>query len=144
MAGPELNDNHLFTYGTLRRAAPMHSLIAADVRFLGPARYRARLVDLGDFPGVVAAVSPQDVVVGEVFLLPAEVVVDVLARLDRYEGEAFVRRQVPVAGEDDREFVAWVYHYRGDLSRSRVVASGDWLEDASRRVSGATRGAPPD
>jgi len=121
----------------------MHSLIAADVRFLGPAHYGARLVDLGDFPGVVAAVSPQDVVVGELFLVPSEVVLDVLARLDRYEGEAFLRREVPVTTEDAREFVAWVYHYRGDMSRSRVVASGDWLEDASRRVSGAVRGVRP-
>ena len=113
----------------------MHSLLEADVRYLGPASYRGRLLDLGDFPGVVASESARDVVVGELFLVRAEVVEEVLARLDRYEGPAFVRREVPVRSEDEADIVAWVYHYSGDPARGRLVVSGDWLQDASRRLS---------
>lgn len=135
MVGPLLSPTCFFAYGTLRRNAPMHSLLEADVRYLGPASYRARLLDLGDFPGVVASESAQDVVVGELFLVRAEVVEEVLARLDRYEGPAFVRREVQVRGEDEGDVLAWVYHYGGDPARGRLVASGDWLDDAARRLS---------
>ena len=135
MVGPVLNLTRFFAYGTLRRNAPMHSLLEADVRYLGPASYRGRLLDLGDFPGVVASELERDVVVGELFLVRAEVTEEVLARLDRYEGPAFVRREVQVRGEDEEDVLAWVYHYSGDPARGRRVASGDWLEDASRRLS---------
>lgn len=135
MAGSELSVTRFFAYGTLRRASPMHALLSVEARFLGPARYRARLLDLGDFPGVVAAASAGDVVFGELFLFPADRAEELLARLDRYEGEAFSRRQAPVITEDDEKVIAWVYHYRGDPARGRVMASGNWLDDLSRQVS---------
>ncbi len=139
MAGPELSVTRFFAYGTLRRAAPMHSLLGADVRFLDVARYGARLLDLGHFPGVVAPASARDIVIGELFLVHAAGSAEVLARLDRYEGEAFERREVPVTTEGGQELVAWVYHYQGDPARGRLVPSGDWLEDPSRQVSPAGR-----
>lgn len=138
-----MKPTRFFAYGTLRRFAPMHSLLAAEAHYLGIATYRARLLDLGDFPGVVAPASARDVVVGELFLVRAEVATEVLARLDRYEGKTFLRREVPVRTEDARELIAWVYHYGGDPARGRRVASGDWLDDVSRRVSGVARGVHP-
>ena len=40
---------HFFAYGTLRREAPMHALLGEQARFVGEARFRGGLWDLGAF-----------------------------------------------------------------------------------------------
>ena len=73
----------VFVYGTLRRGAPMHRLLETGTRFIGPARYRGRLLDLGAFPGVVPAISERDVVVGALFELVSDDEGALLDCLDR-------------------------------------------------------------
>jgi gamma-glutamylcyclotransferase (GGCT)/AIG2-like uncharacterized protein YtfP len=117
----------LFVYGTLRSRAPMHGLLAGDVQALGPARIRARLLDLGAFPGLVAASRPDEWVQGELYAIEAALAEELLERLDRYEGDSFERAEDTVLDASGAEVRALVYRYLGDTREGRAVASGDWL-----------------
>jgi gamma-glutamylcyclotransferase (GGCT)/AIG2-like uncharacterized protein YtfP len=115
----------------------MHGLLEPDARFVGPARHRGRLLDLGAFPGVVAAVDGEDVVQGELFELTTRDLEAALDRLDRYEGDLFRRESLQVEGPHGPT-LAWVYRYLGDPGRGRLVASGDWLScESSVRIARA-------
>jgi gamma-glutamylcyclotransferase (GGCT)/AIG2-like uncharacterized protein YtfP len=114
--------NLLFVYGTLR---PDHapSEIADAVRWLiqiGPGTIRARLYDLGAYPGVVLDESGSGRVDGEVFALPDAAT---LARLDAYEdyrphdpeGSLFLRVKTTVTMQTGAREDCWVYVYNGEL-----------------------------
>jgi gamma-glutamylcyclotransferase (GGCT)/AIG2-like uncharacterized protein YtfP len=110
-------DTYLFVYGTLLTGTGqphLDRLLREHADNLGPATLRARLYDLGPFPGAVPSSRPRDRVVGQLFRLhrPA-----LLAPLDRYEGyradaeaaSGFVRRSARVTlGEAHGTVVAWV------------------------------------
>ena len=117
----------LFVYGTLRSGAPMHGLLAGDAHPLGPARAHACLLDLGHFPGLVHARAESDWVIGELFEVSAEAAAALMDRLDRYEGDAFVRQEHEVLDPEGAPVSAWVYLYVGDASGGLQVDSGDWL-----------------
>lgn len=115
----------LFVYGTLMRRHPrsMFHLLGDRARFLGDARTRGRLVDLGDYPGLVPSDDANAWVAGEVYeVRPSSGIWD---RLDRYEGcaagtpephefERVVRRVVLDSGE---AVEAWVYLHVGASER---------------------------
>ena len=117
---------NLFAYGTLRRGAPMHDLLADRATWLGPASAAGRLVDLGAFPGVVPAQEPGDRVHGDLFAIADAQREQLLDALDRYEGASFGRVEQAVLGLDGPA-IAWIYAYRGAVDGCRVVASGDYL-----------------
>jgi gamma-glutamylcyclotransferase (GGCT)/AIG2-like uncharacterized protein YtfP len=50
-----------------------------------------------------------------------------LARLDAYEGEAYVREFCEATARDGRQVTAWSYRYVSDLIGVPLVASGDYL-----------------
>lgn len=125
---------HLFVYGSLRRDAPRgrHDLLAGHAEFIGPGRVRGRLYDLGDFPGLVAAVTRDEWVRGELYALASP---GALVALDEYEDfdpaapetSLFrrVRREVLMAtGGRER---AWVYEFAGPVAGRRRVMSGEWI-----------------
>lgn len=118
----------LFVYGTLRHKArrSRFGLLGAKATFVSRASTRGRLVDLGEYPGLIAACHPDDWVRGEVFALrdPA----GTLARLDAYEGSAFRRSCAEVVLEGGQQLKAWVYLYTGVVPRGRMIASGDYLD----------------
>jgi gamma-glutamylcyclotransferase (GGCT)/AIG2-like uncharacterized protein YtfP len=117
----------LFVYGTLRSRAPMHGLLAGEVDSLGPARVCARLLDLGAFPGLVAALAADEWVHGELYRIHPGLADEVLERLDRYEGDFFVRAEEITVDESGSEVRALLYRYVGDTSGARHVVAGDWL-----------------
>jgi gamma-glutamylcyclotransferase (GGCT)/AIG2-like uncharacterized protein YtfP len=119
-------DLQLFAYGTLRRGAPMHGMLAGRTTWLGPASVPGRLVDLGAFPGLVPAQAGDERVRGDLFGLAADHRDALLDALDRYEGARFERVRQVVAGPDGPT-LAWLYCYRGDTIGCRVVAGGDYL-----------------
>ena len=128
---------HLFAYGTLRRGAEMHGLLERETALVGApgsARAPGCLYDLGAFPGFVPAERADDVVHGDLFTLPeADPVRETLLdTLDRYEGRSFERVAVDVAGPDGA-VRAWVYVYRGDLTRGRRVTGGDLMAERGSR-----------
>jgi gamma-glutamylcyclotransferase (GGCT)/AIG2-like uncharacterized protein YtfP len=135
----------LLVYGSLRAAVghPMHEVLADSATRLGRATVRARLYDLGAYPGIVPAVHDDDRVIGELYRLadPATT----LRTLDVYEGcgpadtppYEFARRitpVTPVAGDADApgppgrpaDVDAWVYWYHGPLDGARRIAGGDY------------------
>ena len=114
-------------YGTLRSRAPMHGLLAGEVQPLGSARVRARLLDLGAFPGLVPARVPDEWVHGELYAVDPELAEALLERLDRYEGGAFERAEDIVLDGSGGEVRAVLYRYVGDVGGGQTVASGDWL-----------------
>jgi gamma-glutamylcyclotransferase (GGCT)/AIG2-like uncharacterized protein YtfP len=116
----------LFAYGTLRRGAPKHELLAGRATWLGPASAAGRLFDLGAFPGLVPALAPGDRVRGDLFAITDADREALLEALDRYEGASFERVQRSVLGPDGPA-LAWLYAYRGDVDGRPVVAGGDYL-----------------
>jgi gamma-glutamylcyclotransferase (GGCT)/AIG2-like uncharacterized protein YtfP len=129
----------LFVYGSLRRDVPRsrHELLGADAEFLGHGRVRGRLLDLGAYPGLVAAVAREEWVRGELHAIPSR---RALARLDAYEDydprrperSLFLRREANVALDSGEVVAAWVYVYAGAVTRGRRIVSGDYLDSRRR------------
>jgi gamma-glutamylcyclotransferase (GGCT)/AIG2-like uncharacterized protein YtfP len=129
---------HLFVYGTLMTAAAgvrlgrsTRARLQREGVSLGAAAMLGRLYDLGRYPALVAAVEGDDLVHGEVFRLadPARA----FPWLDAYEdvrpddpASEYERVVRPVRLQAGSEVAAWVYLYRGDLSRARHIAGGRW------------------
>lgn len=114
-------------------------MLARQARFVGYARTRGRLYQLGGYPGLVSSREPRGWVRGEVYALerPSEM----LARLDDYEGcgpndappHEFERVEGEVILESGEAGVAWIYVYAGTLDGRSEIASGDYcrqLEDS--------------
>jgi gamma-glutamylcyclotransferase (GGCT)/AIG2-like uncharacterized protein YtfP len=112
----------LFVYGTLKRGGIRHGPLAAQ-RYLGEARTTPRyaLVDLGDFPGLVASPEGGMAVHGELY----EVNCSLVDWLDATEGapEWFALELIELAGQ---EGVVWAYFYQGDAAGKPRIASGKW------------------
>jgi gamma-glutamylcyclotransferase (GGCT)/AIG2-like uncharacterized protein YtfP len=129
---------HLFVYGTLRKDVrnSMFHLLARHAQFVGRARIRGHLYDLGDYPGVVLSTDQDRWVHGEVYAL--EDASEVLARLDEYEGcrptdprpHEFERVMSDIEFEDGKTTRAWVYAYRGALEGKQEIPSGDYFAGA--------------
>ena len=123
---------NLFAYGTLRRGAPMHELLADRATWLGPGSTAGRLVDLGAFPGLVPAQETGDLVYGDLFAISDAQREELLDALDRYEGASFERVEQAVLGPDGPA-LACVYAYRGAVDGCPVMAGGDYLAVVGKR-----------
>lgn len=125
----------LFVYGTLRRACAhqMHTVLAADSRYVGIAHYQGLLYRVSHYPGVVPSDNPAQQVVGEVYQLfkPAQT----LAELDRYEEcsadfpapHEYRRELQLVTLENGCGVNAWVYVYNHSTDKLTPILSGDFL-----------------
>lgn len=128
----------LFVYGTLMTAArgklgaDMRAKLAEAATWIGPATTAGRLVDFGEYPGLVVPVGLSDTVHGEVFELHAPDAV--FAWLDDYEGippiatpnDEYERVVVPVRLASGEDIKAWVYRYVGDGSTAARIPDGRW------------------
>lgn len=110
----------LFAYGTLMRGFPLHGVLARSATFVGRARARGRLLDLGSYPGLVAGAGD---VWGEVYRLHAP---ELLRTLDVEEGYNFERRRTIVTLANGRRARAWVYRYRGPRGRAVPIPDGHY------------------
>lgn len=112
--------------------------------FVSRGRIPGRLLSLGEYPGVVAAVDPEDWVLGDVYRLQDGT--KALVRMDRYEG--FVpessegcefRRELSEVRLDSGETVtAWVYYYNLPSDALPRIASGDYRAFASQGSSSSS------
>jgi len=123
----------VFVYGTLMQGEFRSGLIlAARPLRIVPARTPGRLVDLGDYPGLIPARRSGQWVVGEFAEFPA--VESLLTQLDFVEeyspGEEarslYLRRSVPVVLDDETESWAWAYVYNRPYDPRSIIRSGDW------------------
>jgi len=120
MAFPQ--PDYLFIYGTLHPdRAPLS--IAATAKLLKPAgraTILGRLYDLQEYPGVILSGDLDEIVAGEIFLLPnGQEATEMFARLDAYEdyrpddpeNSLFHRQRTTATMEDGLRLPCWVYTY---------------------------------
>lgn len=116
----------VFVYGTLKRGQDHHDFLAGQ-SFRGEARTVPgyRLVDLGEYPGLLPYPSDQDGVTGEVWWVDDAT----LARLDELEGlnEGLYRREripllPPFAGE-----TVLTYVYAWGTTGGPHIPGGTWI-----------------
>lgn len=102
-----------------------------------PARTPGRLIDLGDYPGLIPARRSGQWVHGECaeFQEPAlPAFASLLAQMDFVEeyspaaeaASLYLRRSVPVVLEDGAERWAWAYIYNRPYDPRGIIRSGDW------------------
>ena len=126
----------LFVYGSLRsdarrdrRAAQdAYALLAAGAVLEGKATVSGRLYAPDWYPGLVPGNG--GAVKGEVWRMEDA---GLLAKLDAYEGEAYVREVCQATAGDGRQVTAWTYRYVADLSGVPLIASGDYLDWVRKR-----------
>jgi gamma-glutamylcyclotransferase (GGCT)/AIG2-like uncharacterized protein YtfP len=136
----------LVLYGTLMRGERSFLRFGLNgrLRFVTHCSFRARLLDLGSYPGI----APGDAIVrGQLFAVRDP---SVVRDLDRWEG--FNLRRPPRWWLFRRERIdllrprgrAWVYFFNGDANGKPEIVSGDW--SAWRKAGGDRRhrrGATP-
>ena len=130
---PSMTIFPLFVYGTLRKDVnkSMFHLLAKQSRFLGSAKVRGRLYDLGDYPGLVPSDEARWVR-GEAYQIDDNP--DVLLTLDRYEGcspedpapHEFERVTQLAVLDDGTTQQVWVYVYRLSIDEKPEIGSGDY------------------
>jgi gamma-glutamylcyclotransferase (GGCT)/AIG2-like uncharacterized protein YtfP len=111
----------LFVYGTLMRGFGLHTLLEGRADFVGEASTRARLVDLGRYPGAVR--DSVGAVHGEVYRIADSAL---LAALDSAEGPQYHRDQTQVSIVDRGDVTAFIYWYVGALDRGVPIPGGDY------------------
>ncbi|MEZ6029956.1 MAG: gamma-glutamylcyclotransferase family protein [Hyphomonadaceae bacterium] len=119
----------LFVYGSLRsdaqawtRRAARPFAVAAGLE--GPASIAGRLHAVSWYPALVPARGAQRVR-GEVWRIndPA-----ILAVLDAFEGEDYVRERRSVRFDDGFRATAFVYRYAAPLEGVPLIPSGDYVD----------------
>lgn len=127
--------SHVFVYGTLRigSAHPQARWLAEKAVHLGAATLPGQLVDLGAYPGLVAAKQTGNVVRGDVFRLPDNPAI--LDALDRYEGcrsydpapHEYKRIVATATLSNGQTVPCWTYTYLHPIHPFQIIPNGDWL-----------------
>lgn len=115
---------YLFVYGTLRSKVeiPVKQEIAKHWEVIGESEIKGKLYDMGDYP---AAVPGDGAIKGEVYLIndPGAV----FGVLDKYEGNAYSRKQEPVTLPGGDTVQAWVYWYTRPVEDKMLISDKDYL-----------------
>jgi gamma-glutamylcyclotransferase (GGCT)/AIG2-like uncharacterized protein YtfP len=124
-------DSLLFVYGTLRPFVdiPMARWLQRVARYIGPAKTRGRLYDLGPYPGLRPARRTREWVRGDLYEVRDPLVVHALDRYEAGTGAGrprFVRSACIVSVGRRRGRPAWVYVYQRNPSHRARIAHGDY------------------
>jgi gamma-glutamylcyclotransferase (GGCT)/AIG2-like uncharacterized protein YtfP len=128
---------HLFVYGSLRKGFHSHAYeyISRFFTFVGDARVRGKLFDLGPYPAAIPT-NEEFYIRGELYEIqdPAEFPW-AIGQLDDYEGlnveegeRPLYRRETVQVFFADSAVNAWIYWYDGDVEGKTLIPSGDILE----------------
>ncbi|HEX3024931.1 MAG TPA: gamma-glutamylcyclotransferase family protein [Chitinophagaceae bacterium] len=127
----------LFVYGSLRSGfrSAAYGYISRYFNFLGDAKVKGSLYDMGEYPAAVATVE-NNFVVGELYeIKDEEEFVWALAQLDDYEGlnveigeQALYKRELVTVYINDKTEQGWIYWFAGPVEGKQIIASGDMLE----------------
>lgn len=132
----------LFVYGSLRSGfhSPVYEYISRFFKFIGEAKVKGRLYDMGSYP---AGVSTEDdnYIIGELYQAKNEHEFSwAIGQLDDYEGVSvepdevqLYRREPTTVFINNQETTAWIYWYNGDIKGKPFIASGDMLEYLSAK-----------
>jgi gamma-glutamylcyclotransferase (GGCT)/AIG2-like uncharacterized protein YtfP len=123
---------YLFAYGTLKAGhAPPEIADAVEMlQYVGKAKVRGILFDLGEYPGAVLDPTSANEISGEVFRFPEGATV--LERLDEYEGfdpaspdqSLFIRVLQSIALDSGEIMQCWIYIYNRNPGPAPIIAHG--------------------
>ena len=127
----------LFVYGSLRRGfhSPVYEYISRFFKFIGEAKVRGKLFDMGSYPAGVGT-NENSFIIGEMFQVKNEHEFSwAIGQLDDYEGVSvesdevqLYRREITEVHINNQMTQAWIYWYNGDVSGRPLIASGDLME----------------
>ena len=128
---------HLFVYGSLRSGfrSPVYEYISRFFEFIGNARVKGKLYDMGSYPGGVPT-TDDGYIIGELYKIQDEAEFSwAIGQLDDYEGVnvesdevQLYRRELTDVFINDGIIRAWIYWYNGEVSGRPVIVSGDLME----------------
>lgn len=127
----------LFVYGSLRSGfrSPVYEYISRFFKFIGDAKVKGKLYDMGSYPAGVPGVD-DTFIIGELYQAKNEHEFSwAIGQLDDYEGVSveadeiqLYRREVVEVHINEKTTTAWIYWYNGDTSGRTVIDSGDMME----------------
>lgn len=130
----------LFVYGTLRSDFPgpfaRRLREACGKPVMG--RVPGRIFDLGEYPGMIESDRGGDLVLGEVYRLPADSE-ELLAELDEYEdvpGGLYVRRVLTAELVDGGQLPVYAYIHRLHPTGFSWIPGGDYVAYLRRKRQG--------
>jgi len=131
------NCYNIFVYGSLRSGfkSPAYDYISHFFSFVGNAKVKGRLYDLGPYPAGVPS-DGDTFIVGELYTIKNQAEFSwAMAQLDDYEGTAaeegeisLYERTVVDVFTNDSTIAAWIYWYTGDVSSKTLIESGDMIQ----------------
>jgi gamma-glutamylcyclotransferase (GGCT)/AIG2-like uncharacterized protein YtfP len=132
----------LFVYGSLRSGfrSPAYEYISRYFSFVGEARVRGKLFDMGSYPAGLPT-NDNHFIVGELYRIKNENEFSwAIGQLDDYEGVSVEADEVQLYRREITEVLmngqlthAWIYWYNGDVSGRPLITSGDLIEFLSRK-----------
>ena len=133
----------LFVYGSLRSGfhSPAYEYISRYFTFVGNARVRGKLFDLGSYPAGIKS-NDNRFIVGELYKITSEnEFAWAIGQLDDYEGVSveadeiqLYRRELTEVHFNNSITHAWIYWYNGDVSGKPLIESGDMIEYMGRKI----------
>jgi gamma-glutamylcyclotransferase (GGCT)/AIG2-like uncharacterized protein YtfP len=127
----------LFVYGSLRSGfrSPVYEYISRFFHFLGEAKVKGKLYDLGSYPAGIPA-NDESLIVGELYEVNEENEFSwAIGQLDDYEGVnvesdevKLYRREITEIYINNEVTNAWIYWYNGDVRGKPMITSGDLMQ----------------
>lgn len=127
----------LFVYGSLRSGfrSPVYEYISRFFHFIGEAKVRGKLYDMGSYPGGIAT-HDESFIIGELYEVNEENEFSwAIGQLDDYEGVnvesdevKLYRREITEVHINSEIIQAWIYWYNGDVSGRPIIISGDLMQ----------------
>lgn len=133
----------LFVYGSLRSGfrSTAYEYISRYFVFVGDARVRGKLFDLGSYPAGIKT-NDNTFIVGELYNIKSDnEFAWAIGQLDDYEGVTvepdevqLYRREITEVHINNTITHAWIYWYNGDTSGKKLIESGDMIEYMGRKT----------
>jgi len=128
---------HLFVYGSLRSSfkSPAYEYISRFFSFVGDAKVKGKLFDLGTYPAGVPA-NDESFIIGELYTIKHQSEFAwAIGQLDDYEGVSVEPDEVQLYKRDlvdvivnDAMIPAWIYWYAGSVAGKPLIESGDMIQ----------------
>lgn len=134
--------HQLFVYGSLLSGfkSPAYEYISRYFNFIGNAKVKGRLYDMGEYPAALPATDDK-FILGELYTIKNEAEFEwAMAQLDDYEGvitepgeQQLYRREVAEIMVNNTTVPAWIYWFNGDVSGKPFIDSGDMLDYINKK-----------